>query len=86
MSLNRVIVISETTLFGMCHPSYQAPSSKVMSVLLAQRSVVQEHPAQLHLGLEDLDLDAGQGEELSEEDSCECSLSAAISNLGLNLL
>ena len=67
----------------LSHPADQKPSSCVMSVLLAQRPVDLGHPAQLQLGLDDLE--QGAGHDDVEEDSCDCSLTDVMSSLSLNL-
>ena len=67
----------------LSHPADQKPASCVMSVLLAQRPVDLGHPAQLQLGLDDLE--QGAGHDDVEEDSCDCSLTDVMSSLSLNL-
>ena len=58
-----------------------------MSALLAQRPVDLGHSDEYQLGLAlgDLDQAAAHDGEHVEEDSCDCSLTAVMSSLSLNL-
>ena len=72
---------------GLSHPFVQISASSVMSILLARRSVDQGHPAQLQLPLDDLDLspDHDGGNDDHTPSDCDCSLTALLSNLNLDL-
>ena len=69
------------------HPADQQPPSTLMSALLAQRPVDLGHSDEYQLGLAlgDLDQAAAHDGEHAEEDSCDCSLTAVMSSLSLNL-
>ena len=57
----------------------------VMPKLLAEESVVVGHLALTQLGLEDLYQQPEQSGEVDEEETSQCSLTATISSLGLDL-
>ena len=69
------------------HPVVQQPTSNVMSVLLAMRAVDLGNEAQLQPALDDLGHSDGHEEEYAEDRSsnCDCSLTALLSSLNLNL-